>query len=405
MKNKKRILFIFVIIVFISSFSFSQGKLKFTDTRFVAYMEHTGDYSLLSKKFDIIYNYLMDFGYKKNGYGESVFYSSTLTPKIFSKSEARIPVYFPGIYPPCSKDEVKFKRVRAELVAYVVYKGSYKHILKAYGILNDYIDKNNLKIVGNFSEVFYNTPYNTPEQELLTEVRVPVNRKGKVDIGIYIDPGAFYKNLQASQEFFEWAKISYKTVKAKDIIKGKIFNKIKVIYFPGGWAGFYSRDIGKKGGRNIVNFIKNGGKFLGICAGAYFGAKNIVWENIKYKGILKLYDSAIGPINEISPWPNIGLANIKFSDRTNKKMYYLGGPYLKIKKEYTPLAYYSNGKLAAAYFSFGKGSVYLIGFHPEMIAENRNGETIFPLRTGKGVEKSGWNFLKNLFELMLGRKL
>ncbi len=400
--NKKS--FFIICILIIQIFAFSQVQLKFTDTRFVAYMEHKGDYSLLSRKFDIIYNYLIDFGYKINGYSEAVYFNNSLSSKEFARSEARIPVYFPGVYPPCSNDEVKFKRVRAQLVAYLIYKGSYKHILRSYKILNDYIDKHNLKIVGNYSEVYLNTPENTPENELLTEVRVPVNRKGRVNVGIYIDPGAYYKNLQASQEFFEWAGISYKTVKANDIIKGKIFKEIKVIYFPGGWAGYYSRDIGKNGAKNIINFIQNGGRYLGVCAGAYFGAKNIIWKGVKYKGILKLYDSAIGPLDDIAPWPKIGIAKIKFTKGNTKKMYYLGGPYFKLKVKYSPLAFYSKNRLAAVTFNFGKGKVYILGFHPEMIAENYNNETKFPFRNGKDIEKSGWNFLKQIFNEILGGK-
>ncbi len=398
----KKILFVFNILLILHIFSFSQVRVKFTDTRFVAYIKHRGDYSLLSGKFNIIYNYLIDFGYKINGYGEVVYLSNSLTSKEFSRSEARIPVYFPGVYPPCSDDIVKFKRVRSELVAYIIYKGSYKHILRAYGILNNYIDKHNLTVVGNYSEVYLNIPRNTPENELLTEVRVPVNRKGKVDVGIYIDSGAYYKNLQASQEFFEWAKISYKTMGAKDVINGKIFKNIKVIYFPGGWAGYYSRDIGKKGAENIIDFIKNGGNYLGICAGAYFGAKNIVWKGVKYKGILKFYDSAIGPLDDISHWPMAGIAKIKFKNGIVKNMYYLGGPYFKVKGKFNPIAYYSKNRLAAFDFNYGKGKVVLLGFHPEMIAESSKDETKFPLRSGEAVKKSGWIFLKTVFKEILG---
>ncbi len=398
--NKKITIFLLFMII-LSSLSLTQVKIKFTDTRFVAYMEHRGDYSLLSKKFNIIYNYLVDFGYKINGFSEAVYFNNSLSSKEFKRSEARIPVYFPGIYPPCSKDEVKFKRVRAELVASLIYKGSYKHIFRAYSILNEYIEKNGYEKVGNYSEVYLNDPSKIPEDELLTEIRVPVNKKGRVEIGIYIDPGAYYKNLQASQEFFEWAKISYKAVKAKDIIKSKIFKEIKVIYFPGGWSGFYSRDIGKKGAKNIINFIKNGGKYLGICAGAYFAAKNIVWEGVKYKGILKFYDSAIGPIKRIAPWPNIGLAQIHFTNGIIKYMYYLGGPYFKIKKNYKLIASYSDKKPAAVKFEYGKGEILIMGFHPEMIALKT--KTVYPDRSGKFVEKSGWEFLKSEIYKLLGR--
>ena len=59
-------------------------------------------------------------------------------------------------------------------------------------------------------------------------------------------------------------------------------NLYKVILVPGGYAYWYNYFINKAGKERIRNFVKNGGGYFGICAGAFFASDRIVWEGVPY---------------------------------------------------------------------------------------------------------------------------
>ncbi len=52
----------------------------------------------------------------------------------------------------------------------------------------------------------------------------------------------------------------------------------KLIVFPGGRDIPYDRNLKGKGTTKIRNFVEEGGSYLGICAGAYFGAHEVAFE-------------------------------------------------------------------------------------------------------------------------------
>ena len=52
---------------------------------------------------------------------------------------------------------------------------------------------------------------------------------------------------------------------------------------PGGKDKPYFELLKGKGNRRIMNFVKNGGSYLGICAGAYYGAERIEFEKGKQR--------------------------------------------------------------------------------------------------------------------------
>ena len=54
--------------------------------------------------------------------------------------------------------------------------------------------------------------------------------------------------------------------------------KFDIIIFSGGGASMQGNAIKEQGRENIRNYIKNGGNYLGICAGAYLATSNFEWS-------------------------------------------------------------------------------------------------------------------------------
>lgn len=58
---------------------------------------------------------------------------------------------------------------------------------------------------------------------------------------------------------------------AEEIISGKLSNECCLLIMPGGRDLPYVDKLRGEGNKNISDFVRNGGSYLGICAGAYYG--------------------------------------------------------------------------------------------------------------------------------------
>ena len=60
-----------------------------------------------------------------------------------------------------------------------------------------------------------------------------------------------------------------------DVIRGQLtVDAFDVLLIPGGFAKNTLDALGKVGGEQVRAFVRNGGGYVGICAGAYLGCKN-----------------------------------------------------------------------------------------------------------------------------------
>ena len=57
---------------------------------------------------------------------------------------------------------------------------------------------------------------------------------------------------------------------ANDILQGNELDQTHLFILPGGADLFYLEKLKGEGDRKIQQFIRNGGNFLGICAGSYY---------------------------------------------------------------------------------------------------------------------------------------
>ncbi len=206
---------------------------------------------------------------------------------------------------------------------------------------------------------------------------------------IYNDVGAEgvdILNFEISDYFLKnGMKIEY--ANSFDILENGILNKdIYAFFMPGGAANPYEDKLGKKGNTLIKSYVKNGGMYLGICAGAYYACENTIFEKnledlevIKKYGLNLIKADAIGSLYKelnITPYSkdfkSVAVVDIEWMENKIKKFaaYYHGGPYFKLKcgAGHKILARYKNIKNkppAIVARKVGKGFVIVSGVHFE----------------------------------------
>ena len=69
--------------------------------------------------------------------------------------------------------------------------------------------------------------------------------------------------------------IAVETTTAKEVISGTLSESCCLLVMPGGRDLPYVEKLKGKGNENISHFVKNGGGYLGICAGAYYSCSRV----------------------------------------------------------------------------------------------------------------------------------
>lgn len=102
------------------------------------------------------------------------------------------------------------------------------------------------------------------------------------DILVYVDrgvDGGSLKQLMRSlKQEIDPARHTIKRVDAQALISGDWEKNTSLVIVPGGRDIFYHASLDGDGTRRMRSFVHNGGGYLGICAGAYFGCGRIEFE-------------------------------------------------------------------------------------------------------------------------------
>ena len=175
----------------------------------------------------------------------------------------------------------------------------------------------------------------------------------------------------------------------KDYFKLDAWEKqTALIIFPGGKDVPYHEALQGEALKKIRLFVENGGKYLGICAGAYFGCEQIEFEKggplevIGKRELCFFPGKAIGPaygLNKFSYLEESGacIAPLNFASKSpsyEAKIYFNGGCLFELPKEnpsIKPIACYSdlpNQPHAIIQCHIGNGLALLSGVHPEFSA-------------------------------------
>tara|TARA_R110002124_G_scaffold64985_1_gene177173 strand:- start:58771 stop:59556 length:786 start_codon:yes stop_codon:yes gene_type:complete len=200
-----------------------------------------------------------------------------------------------------------------------------------------------------------------------------------------------YDAIRFLANFFPHAKIQQ--CDHRDITQGILDSIPDLFVMPGGADLYYVEKLNGLGNTKIKTYVEQGGKYLGICAGAYYGCAHLEfakgWPNefeISGPRELSFYTGrAIGPIREYSdPAQRIpscydSVCTLSYTDTDKSeeitlKAHYNGGPYFSNSAEHANsetvevLAQYTDiphHPAAIILCRQGKGRALLIGPHLE----------------------------------------
>lgn len=127
---------------------------------------------------------------------------------------------------------------------------------------------------------------------------------------------------------------------AAEILGGRLDGGVDLFVMPGGADLYYAEKLNGEGNRRIRAFVESGGRYLGICAGAYYAcahidyAKGTPHEVTGSRELGFFSGRAIGPIgthlvyNEkgLIPPEIFSITHTDAPDRESKAVYW-GGPF------------------------------------------------------------------------------
>jgi len=197
-------------------------------------------------------------------------------------------------------------------------------------------------------------------------------------VSVYTGKGTrFVKDLMT---VLEKLNIQYQRIDEKGILQDKL-DKYSVLIVPGGWPNKYAHNLGKKGFSKIRKFVKNGGRYIGICAGADLASKRFEVEEDSFSGLGLINSIAKMEIKKILPGRLRTITTSKSPLTRNCpreiRIWYENGSIFRVKKGKI-MARYENNNTAIIYSKYGKGSVILFSPHPEGSLENK----IDPIKYG-----------------------
>ena len=203
---------------------------------------------------------------------------------------------------------------------------------------------------------------------------------------IYCDYGCADVNALAEElrTYFEPRGCKVGFADANDIIyRGRLNDKVIALFMPGGASTPYRHKLKVQGNEKIRSFVREGGVYYGICAGAYYACKQTEFEkDLPQSRIVEEYEldllnaKAIGSLYKelkIEPFAKnpASAAAVELFDENGDiwVAHYHGGPYFELNdsKGTEILARYnlSGFKPAVVLQPYGKGKVILSGVHYE----------------------------------------
>ncbi|MEC9004914.1 MAG: BPL-N domain-containing protein [Planctomycetota bacterium] len=133
-------------------------------------------------------------------------------------------------------------------------------------------------------------------------------------IVVYADAGTNYQLNGNIVTALESAGIPCLVLDRSRILAAELQN-IEATIMPGGYSTFQRNSLGNRGMNTLRQFVKQGGRFLGICAGGYVASRDVHWEKKHYSYPLELFDgTAEGALDSIAAWPTDSGVSLKLTE-------------------------------------------------------------------------------------------
>lgn len=192
-------------------------------------------------------------------------------------------------------------------------------------------------------------------------------------VRVYADAGADPNCVRATIKLFrtrtDW---DVTPILAPEVIKGDWMTKAALIVFPGGADTPYMEKLRGLGNQKLKTFVVQGGAYLGICAGSYYGARAIFFKNgpevIEGRRLGFFPGTATGPLVPYDPHSYRGARafamNLDPLGLPLTHVFYDGGPFFQsFVPGFEVLASYPEGLGPAI---VARGRVVLSGVHFEL---------------------------------------
>jgi AraC family transcriptional regulator len=142
----------------------------------VAYIPYMGNYDKIPELMSEVAQWLTDKKLEMTGLVYGTYFNS---PEDVSedKLQYEIGFGFEGQISTMKEGKIGIKEIPEHTVLAAMHKGPYTEVGPVIHAVIDYAVKNEYDIVGPISEAYFNDPMETPEDELLTEVRIPVIKR------------------------------------------------------------------------------------------------------------------------------------------------------------------------------------------------------------------------------------
>ena len=144
---------------------------------------------------------------------------------------------------------------------------------------------------------------------------------------------------------------------SKNEMEDGFFDSVDIVAVPGGFGDASSFDrLFKANQRGVRQFVRNGGKYLGICMGAY-------WAGSYYLDLLDSVDAVqyITQPNTDTRRPHAKDISIRWQGHPVRMFFYDGCALIGDASKFDTIATYANGDAMAVI----QNNIGLIGCHPE----------------------------------------
>jgi hypothetical protein len=221
-----------------------------------------------------------------------------------------------------------------------------------------------------------------PDVNGLKTIIAPPSKTKLLKVAIFDGRGASDGGIENTESCIKSIpQVSITRVKARDWFATDL-KAFDVVVFSGGSGSVQAEAIGEAGRNNVREYVRGGGGYVGICAGAYLACSNFKW------GLGILNASTVS-----SKWERgQAFVDLQVTDEGRKllgnvagtfKVRYHNGPIIKPARRtdlpaYTPVTLFRSeiaehgspvgvmvNSPAQALGTFGKGRVFISSPHPE----------------------------------------
>ena len=183
-----------------------------------------------------------------------------------------------------------------------------------------------------------------------------INKVMKPKIALFIHQPMC--SVQSSNGIMQALKSHYDfKIFTKHELEEDFFNDVDIVAFPGGFGNSDSYDYLLKNNADLIKeFVNSGGKYLGICMGAYW-ANHYYFDLLEDVDAVQYYKQPTADTHR----PHTKAISVTWNGQSDKMFYNDGCCFIGDQTKFTTVATYANGDPMAII----QGNLGLMGCHLE----------------------------------------